>query len=367
MKFWRSLLMPLHPTALAVIVFVAGLHALVYAITLVGPLRILPALMLLSVLFKYAYAVLEQASEGIMDAPTPSVEMMGPYNLRPLLQAAGLLLVYVVGDSLPAAAAKVFYALALLLMPASIGVLGVSGSLLRALNPLELGTLVRGLGVYYALVLVLIAGCAGGLILLSRTSAWNIALFAAFDLSVLWIYAAIGGAIYERRLRVDHEPRSSPEKEAEESYREHCRLRSAMLDDVYHPVQLGDFARGMTPLKAWLTATPDDRLERDVIAIMSTAVDWNSERGLAAVTGCIVSLLVPAKKMRLVFEVVEIALRRVPTLALGTEAENTALAANARAIGRKDLALALLRNFQSRNPELPLSPGAAALRSALES
>lgn len=367
MKFWRSWLMPLYPTGLFVVSFIAALHALVYSVESAGPLRILPALILLAWLFKYAYAFLEQAAEGIAGAPVPSVEMLGPFEFRPLLQVAVCVLVYTVVSQLPGLPGKIVAGLSLVLLPASIGALGVTGSALEAANPVTLWRLVRGLGGYYVLIIAAIVCYAFVIVLLSRLALWNIALFALADLFLLSLYAAIGGAIYERRLQLGYEPRSSPERQLERDTREHTKLLGLMLDEAYYPLRVGEVERAIAPLKQWLGAASAERLETDVVTIMGRAMEWNHLRGLQAVTRCVVSTSILRRKLALAIEAVELALRQLPRFALDTEEETTALATYAKAIGRKSLALTLIRNLQLNEPARPLGQAAAGLQRELES
>ena len=367
MKFWRSLMMPLYPTSLVVLAFIALLQALVYSVEIAGVLRLLPALLLLSLLFKYAYAVLEQAADGIFEPPVLSAETVGPFEYRPLMQMVVCLLVYKIYTWLPGLPGKILIGLSLVLLPASIGTLGVTGSVMDAANPLKLWRIARGLGFYYLLIIATIICCVSFILYLHSLSIWNLAVLAVSDLSLLSIYAAIGGSIYERRMQLGHEPRSSPERQEEKISREHKKLRNRMLDEVYYPIRVGDVKSAAGPLKQWLSQASADRLERDVAAIMSSALEWKSPRGLQVVARCVVSTLMSANRLQLAIETLEPALRQLPGLALETEEETTVLATYAKSIGRKRFALTLIRNLQLSQPTRPLGHVTAGLQRELES
>jgi len=101
MTIWRARLPPFYPASL---IFV-GLSAPLLAVTALAGyegaiLRIIPAFFVLSWLFKYAYSVLENAANGLAEPPVPSVDMLGPFETRPLLQLLLCVAVYEVADQI---------------------------------------------------------------------------------------------------------------------------------------------------------------------------------------------------------------------------------------------------------------------------
>ncbi len=135
------------------------------------------ALLLASWFFKYAYILFDHTVRGFDEPPTLDIQMMNPFDeQRPLGQVAILGLIYgavkLAESYLGAAVAVGIAIVAALLVPASAGVLGLEGNIIKAANPLEWVRVVRGLGWLYGAVLLVIAAYALGLTLLWHLELW---------------------------------------------------------------------------------------------------------------------------------------------------------------------------------------------------
>jgi hypothetical protein len=343
-----------------------GLSATLLAVTgLVGYeaaiLRIIPAFFLLSWLLKYAFAVLDRAANGRLEPPVPSVEMLGPFEPRPLLLLLLCAAVYEV-TTLIGGAPRIFILIAYLaLLPASVGVLGVTEEIIAAINPLVLLRSVWALGWYYLLILAIIASYAFAFSFLKRIPMWNIAWYALLELAVLSIFGLIGGTIFVRRERLGFEPRSSPERKAIAAEIDRIKRRSRVLDEAYGFIRIGEYRRAVDPLRQWLSSQDEEHVAIDVRAIMTQASQWNSNRGLAAVSQCVIAYLIHIAKLDLALETLDSTLRQVPGYALDSEEETVLLSRRAMALGNPQLARTMVGNFIDRAPSFRLSVAAKTL------
>jgi hypothetical protein len=208
------------------------------------------ALMLLSWFFKYCFVVLDTALAGRTELPVLSLEMVNPFDeQRPL--GVGLLLVAAVSAVF---AAKIhlgtFAALALatafgLLLPASIAVLGISGSLIHAAWLPRQFEILRGLGWDYVVLnlSILVAAAIAYAPLALDVPIW--VSVAAAQLLFLMLFALIGIAVFERRLEFGLDSRSPEEHRAERDRREHNQARQRMIDHAY------EYFRHQKPLEGW--------------------------------------------------------------------------------------------------------------------
>ena len=140
MALLRHALRPAQPTALLLIATLTLLLSIASLAGLPGlPLKVI----VLSWLFKYAYVLLDLSSEGVVEPPVLSAEMVNPVEQRPLMQlaicGAGFGLAWWIGGVPGYALGAAF----LVLLPATAAVLGVTGSAIEALNPLTLARVMR--------------------------------------------------------------------------------------------------------------------------------------------------------------------------------------------------------------------------------
>jgi hypothetical protein len=246
--FLRYLLMPARPT---VLVLIAALSLGFLVAPYGGLIGMVLALLLLLWLFNYAYVLLEQIANGASEPPVLAVEMLNPMNeQRPLLQLAIMLLVsgvlrLLAGYFSPMVAIALGV-LAACVLPASIGALGAGNSILQAVNPLALWQIVRALGAAYVAILAVL--------LLLGLALWQLdahsllprwLLIPAAQFACLSMYALIGGALYEQREALGHEPIDTPERRAARVRLELDQLRERFMDTIFAE------ARGGNQAAAW--------------------------------------------------------------------------------------------------------------------
>lgn len=260
MALLRHALRPAQPTALLLIATLTLLLSIASLAGLPGlPLKVI----VLSWLFKYAYVLLDLSSEGVVEPPVLSAEMVNPVEQRPLMQlaicGAGFGLAWWIGGVPGYALGAAF----LVLLPATAAVLGVTGSAIEALNPLTLARVMRGLGSAYLVLLAATIAFAAAICGLEHLPVWGVVKTAAAQWLLLSLFSLVGGAIYERREALGHEPQVSPERAAEREERERVRRREHMLDDAYVPARIHESQRVVEPLRRWLDAAGGAQLEAD--------------------------------------------------------------------------------------------------------
>ena len=213
-------------------------------------------------LWRYAYAVLRGVAQGRPELPPPSIESMNPvgelglsahFLLFPALIAA-------IDHYMPPGFGSVSGLLGfslilglLLAFPASAAIMGLSANLLAALNPAEIGAVIKTLGRDYA---VLIVGCTVLVTLAELIESRIVPHFgvlAELTGTVVSIWAALGVfalvGVSIRRHRDDFVipgERAAPvDREAEAL----DRRRRAELDLAYAALRSGETEQGYTTLR----------------------------------------------------------------------------------------------------------------------
>ena len=307
----RYLLLPLHTAPLLlVLAFTAGQ---LLAVNAMFPMGLVLGLMLLSWLFKYAFALLDATVRG-QEPPVLSLEMVNPLNeQRPLGQAlliaAGAALVYAAHRVGGLWLAAPLCALLLALLPASIAVLGLSGHLLRAASPPQLWSVVAGVGRDYLWLVGAPLGLATLEYELIRYDAPDWLAVAGMQLGVLWVFALIGGALHEHRLELDIEYRTDSERYAERAVRELAAQRSRALVHAYMKYRVNKPAQGWEEIQAWLSthgnaADPADKLLTEHREVQRAALTWEDPRAGDRLTDQLVELYLQRRETGRALEVV---------------------------------------------------------------
>jgi hypothetical protein len=238
---------------LVVVVFALGLTLAVKGALLGVPLGVL----LLSWFFKYAYVVFDHSQRGFEEPPALDIRMMNPIDeQRPLAQLLILgLLFAIVKLAQVQLNAPVAYALAavfLLLLPASVAVLGLESNVLKAVSPVALARMVAGLGPWYFIVLGVIGAYVVLFWLIWRLALWMPVGLALGLFAVLSTFSILGGALYERRDHLGLEAWHAPEKTAERLNRVVQRETDRRIDGAYEQARLGAHAKAWQILQDWL-------------------------------------------------------------------------------------------------------------------
>ena len=211
------LLRPARGGAAGVVIVFAALLTLAAKAGLLGiPL----ALLVLSWFFKYAYILFDHVVRGVDEPPTLDIQMVNPVNeQRPLGQLIIIAILFagltLAANTLPKPLTYSLAAIAVLMLPASVAVLGLEGNVVKAIYPVALAKMISGLGPMYALVLSIIAGYIVAVGLLDKLHPWLPVQVAATLFATLSSFSALGGALYERRHELGLETWHSPERTAE--------------------------------------------------------------------------------------------------------------------------------------------------------
>ena len=211
-KILPHLFRPARGGALAVVVTFALLLTIADHAGLLGiPL----AFILISWFFKYAYILFDHTVWGFDEPPALDIHMLNPLDeQRPLAQVVILGLIYtavkLAETRLGSAVAICFAVAAALLLPACVAVLGLERNILKALSPMALARMIRGLGMMYPAVLALSACGLVGAALLERLDLWSPLQLGIAMFVILSMFSVLGGALYERRHELGLETRRSP-------------------------------------------------------------------------------------------------------------------------------------------------------------
>jgi hypothetical protein len=328
---------------------------------------------LLSWFFKYCFILLDSIVIGAAEPPVLSVEMINPINeQRPLGQAlliaGGVALCWALGTAVPVLG-WLTAALLLLLLPASIATLGMTGHLLRAAWPPELWSVIRGVGRDYLLLVVAIPGLALLFFTLGHYGANSWVLIGGGQLSFLLAFALIGSVLHEHRLELGIEYRTLQEHIAERTEREHASERNRMMDHAYMKFRVGKPLEGWQEIQTWFKSKsapaggsfadrsvvpagdslpgrsvagrsvvyPSDELLLEHRAVLAIAARWDDVRPADRLTNELIELYFARRQTGRALEVVEQRLAANPKFTPSHPAHALRLAELAAAAGKRAL------------------------------
>jgi hypothetical protein len=326
------------------------------------------ALALLSWFFKYCFILLDAIVTGAAEPPVLSVEMINPINeQRPLGQAlligAGVALCLELGNAAGAVLGWLTGTLLLLLLPASIATLGMTGNLLRAAWPPELWSVIRAVGRDYLLLLVAIPGLALFCLGLGHYGASSWVLISGVQLSFLLAFALIGSVLHEHRLELGIEYRTLAEQIAERTEREHASERNRMMDHAYMKFRVGKPLEGWQEIQSWLKSKragvpvgdslagrsvmdPGDELLLEHRAVLAIASRWEDTRPGDRLTNELIELYFARRQTGRALDVVEERLTSNPKFKPTHPAHALRLAELAAAAGKRALRRQLVPDEQ---------------------
>ena len=360
-RYLRHMLRPARDGAAGV---VGGFTLGLYLAAKAGLAGLPLAILLASWFFKYAYILFDHVVNGYDEPPVLDMQMMNPVDeQRPVAQIAILGLI-VVGVKLVDAGfgARVATGLALFLaawLPASIAVLGLEGNAAKAVYPVLLVRMIKGLGPAYLLVLALVAAYALCLTLVVRLEFWLPVATAMAMFATLSVYSVLGGAIYERRDALGIEPFQSPERTAARARELELRQDQRAVDAAYDQTRIGAHANAWRLLQDWLDsrggAIEDYRWLCDRVA------NWPDARYPTRLTQEYVARLLALKRTGEALDVVTARLRLDPGFRPAAAAATLQLARMAAVGGAPRTARTLLADFAQHYPGDPNVPSALSL------
>jgi len=362
----HHLFRPARGGAAAVVVVFAFLLFIAVKASLVGlPL----ALLVISWFFKYAYILFDHTVRGFDEPPTLDIQMMNPIDeQRPLAQVVILGLigyaVYQTYDHFGTGAAVGLTIVCLLFLPASVAILGLESNLLKAAYPMYWFSLVRGLGILYGAVLLVMVAYALGLRLLWAFDLWLPVEFVIGMFAVLSVFSFLGGALYERRHELNLETWASPERTAALENQQTQRENDKLVHDAYGLMRAGAHIKSFRMLEDWLKSrgnTPEDYLW-----LCERTLSWDDPRYVTRLTEELTGRLLTLKRMGEALDVVTRRLNLDPNFRPKSAADTLAIAQlAARGGGAPRLARILLSDFAARFEGDPHVNTALALKDHL--
>ena len=288
---------------------------------------------------------------------------------RPLAQVLILVvigaLLYFARAGIGTPAAIALGILCLFFLPASAAILGLESHLLKAANPVEWLSLVRGLGILYGVVLLVIFGYALILTLLWHLDLWPPIEYSIDMFAILSIFSFLAGCVYERRHELNLETWVSPERTQELADKEAQREHDKVVLDAYGLMRADAHVKCWQTLADWLQKrgnTPED-----YGWLCERTLSWDDPRYVTRLTEDYVSRALELKRTGEALDVVANRLNLDPKFRPKTAADTLTVAQlAARGGGVPKVARILLSDFAARFAGDPRVPIAEALRSHLE-
>ncbi|HET9473186.1 MAG TPA: hypothetical protein VFO82_04790 [Steroidobacteraceae bacterium] len=333
----RVLLVPFRSTSLVLIAIFAVLLAFCGSAGFFG---LFAQLFLQIWVLKYCYVLIEHIADGRFDPPVMSTDMLSPFEARPWAQLAIVVVGVTACIQLGGTAGAILATVLVLLLPATIAVLGIGEPFYQALNPLTVFRLIGGLGPYYLLILVSIPIYIGILFLLARLDVWMVVWYAAILICQISFYSLIGGCIYQRRHQLRFEPSLSPERTAAREETERSKLRARMIDEVFQQVRMGKHVEATRPLAQWLKELDGATAALDAQHIANQALGWETA-GLHTIASTLIRHLLRAGRPDAALTIYERLRQRVPSLTLDSADDLRTLADYAESAGRTELATSM--------------------------
>jgi hypothetical protein len=306
--------------------------------------------------FKYGYILFDHTVRGFAEPPALDIGMLNPVSeQRPLAQLLilGLMVFLAKGawEFVNGPVGLVVAVCMVLLLPASIAVLGLERNILKAMNPWRLAQMVRGLGAWYAAVLCIITGYVLLLALASRLGLWLPVELAIVMFAILSIFSVLGGAAYERRDQLGIEAWHTPERKAERLRREELKQSERTIDGAYEQSRIGAHGEAWKILLGWL-ASRGNRIE-DYRWLSERLGVWADSRYDTRMAQHYIDRLLALKRNGEILDVMAHRLRKDPGFRPLTALATLEIARIAAFGGAPRTARALLTDFAERFPGDP--------------
>ena len=366
MNLLHHLVRPARGGAAAVVVAFAFLLIMAAKARLVGiPL----ALLVTSWFFKYAYILFDHTVRGFDEPPILDIQMMNPIDeQRPLGQVVilGLLgyAVYLTYDHFGTAAAVGLGSVCLFFLPASVAILGLESNLLKAAYPVYWFNLVRGLGLLYGAVLLVILAYVLGLRLLWAFDLWLPLEMVIGMFAVLSVFSFLGGALYERRHELNLETWVSPERTAALQEKQTQRDNDRHVHEAYGLMRAGSHVKSFQMLEEWLKSRGNS--PEDYRFLCERTLSWGDARYVTRLSEEYVARLLTLKRSGEALDVVGQRVNLDPDFRPKSAVDTLAIAQlAARGGGASRLARILLSDFAERFAGDPSLAQALALKDHL--
>jgi len=369
-KLISCVLLPARPTPLILVIsFALGLTLATRA----GLFGIPLALLLLSWFFKYAYVVLDATLRGFDEPPVLSIEMVNPANeQRPLGQLLIIGVFYgatgAIEPFIGETVVTILRLAALALLPASVAVLGSTGSIVNAVNPVVLLGMIRRLGASYLIIVAAIAAPAALSWAIATESIDGSALGLPLTLALVMFtclaaFSVIGGVLYEQRDELGLDAWKSPERDQARHNRETGRQHERLIDELYGHWRGGARTEALQAAQKWLGSRGNELDEYDWLCDRLLA--WPDRRLAHRLAQDYIARLLDAKRAGDALNVARRHLDTDPDFRPARASELIRLVTVARDAGDRTLARRLIADFESHYANDPATVIAQQLQREL--
>ena len=349
MNSLRAFLVPFHPTNL---LMVGIFGVLVSFCLLAGFFGSLLAMFIQIWVLKYCYVLVERLADGAREPPVMDMDMLSPFEQRPLIQAAWLFSGYALAINVGGTAGLLIAVTLLLLLPATVAILGFGEEAWRIVDPAAWLRVIRGLGPYYLALLVALFFCVamGRIAYLHLWSIVGVTIALWFEVA---FFSLVGVCIFLRRRELGYEPSRSPEREAARAEFERVKLRARMVDDVFQLVRIGKHVDATAPLAKWLRDLEAENASKDSYFVAEQAVKWESTAALNPIGSTLIRHLLRFGRPDAALAVFEILRKRAPTFTMDSANDLRTLADYAEAHGHEALAQSMRLETPVFRPDPP--------------
>jgi hypothetical protein len=259
-------------------------------------------------------------------------------------------------------AAAVLVAIAAFVFPASVALLGLERNILLAIYPVALVRMIRGLGLVYWLVLMVIGAYIAGIGMLMKWVSFLPLELALAMFGILSMFSVLGGALYERRNELGLATRKSPERAEELARRAELRESHALVTEAYGQIRVGSHTKAWALLQDWLAAR--GHAIADYHWLCEHVVHWPDRRYSNRLTEEYLEKLLLLKEHGRALDVIRQRLDQDPSFRPKTATATLRLAElAAQGGGLPRVARTLVGDFQARFPD---DPGVGAARALAE-
>jgi len=331
----RVLLAPFHPTNLIMVGIFAAVMALFLSFGFYG---LFGVLFLQIWVLKYCFVLVRHLADGATEPPVMDTDMLSPFEIRPFVQAIILMGGGWLCYSLGGLAGTVLAVVLLATLPASIAILGFGEYPWQAVNPLTWYRVIRGLGAFYAVLLVALVAILGICLLLRKVDLWSVIEVGIALWCEVAFFSLVGASLYLRRRQLGYEPSRSPERAAAREETERVKLRARMIDDVFQLVRIGKHVDATAPLARWLNEADAEHVSKDSYFVAEQALRWEAPAALNTIGSTLIRHLMRYGRPDSALAVFEILRTRAPNFTMDSAADLRALAEYADSQGREALA-----------------------------
>jgi hypothetical protein len=287
---------------------------------------------------KYCFVMIEQIADGATEPPVMDADMLSPFETRPVATTAVLIFGFTLAWKVGGQAGFTLAMVLLLVFPAQVALIAMGDNVFAAMNPLAWFRVIRGLGPFYALLLIALAAVVGINLLAGHITESMIVRVGAFLLSEVGFFGIIGSSIWLRRKPLGFEPSRSPERAEARAESERIKIRAQMMDEVFTSARIGKFVDATAPLARWLRDLDAGFAVRDSIYIADQVLKWQLLPALNPIGSTLIRHLLRFGRPDAALKIYEQFRIRSPQFTMDSAADLRTLAEYADSVGRDELA-----------------------------